>query len=187
MKLLVLRSWVNAPASRTIVLFGIATLGISILLFFIAAAVLPVSGYDGATQLIWIPSFRSLLDSGSMIPRWLPNSFNGLGSPTFYFYPPLAYYLCSALSAVTTISETRLLHNLVAVLACIGSIPFVVLLLKELGADSRAAFPCCVRRGCDHHHVPDRAGVFIQAALAGFQPDESCDRIQEDIFHPHAL
>lgn len=29
---------------------------------------------------------------GIVYPRWLADSFNGLGAPTFYFYPPLAFW-----------------------------------------------------------------------------------------------
>ena len=42
---------------------------------------------------VWVAQFAEGLGRGELYPRWLPRSFEGLGSPTFYFYPPLAFYL----------------------------------------------------------------------------------------------
>ncbi len=54
-------------------------------------------GYD----LEWSGQFSRLVLSGEAYPRWMPASFNGLGSPAFYFYPPLAFFATAAVSAVS--------------------------------------------------------------------------------------
>jgi hypothetical protein len=39
----------------------------------------------------WGEQFPALMREGTLYPRWLPQSWDGLGSPTFYFYSPLFY------------------------------------------------------------------------------------------------
>lgn len=46
---------------------------------------------------VWASQFSELLREGTLYPRWLPWSHDGLGSPVFYYYPPLAFYLTGAL------------------------------------------------------------------------------------------
>ena len=41
---------------------------------------------------VWAKQFSAELARGQIYPRWLPESFSGLGAPVFYFYPPLAFY-----------------------------------------------------------------------------------------------
>ena len=44
---------------------------------------------------VWLDQFAKQLGQGILYPRWLPLSHGGLGSPVFYYYPPLAFYLGS--------------------------------------------------------------------------------------------
>jgi hypothetical protein len=44
---------------------------------------------------VWLEQFASELGNGVLYPRWLPLSHDGLGSPVFYYYPPLAFYAAS--------------------------------------------------------------------------------------------
>ncbi len=55
------------------------------------------SGYD----YVWAKQFAELTLSGELYPRWLPGSFGGLGSPTFIFYPPLAFFIDALVNVVT--------------------------------------------------------------------------------------
>lgn len=41
---------------------------------------------------VWLDQFAKELAKGNLYPRWLPLSHGGLGSPVFYYYPPLAFY-----------------------------------------------------------------------------------------------
>ncbi len=64
-----------------------------------AALVLPTA--VGPTPLhnswwidwVWADQFTAELKAGNMYPRWLPKSHDGLGSPVFYYYPPVAFYV----------------------------------------------------------------------------------------------
>jgi len=58
-------------------------------------------GLKGMTDLtihmLWLQHFSKQLSEGIWYPRWLAGTNFGYGSPTFVFYPPLAYYIGSAL------------------------------------------------------------------------------------------
>ena len=70
----------------------------------ILALILVFRGGFGPTVLqgdltihwVWADQFAAELARGVLYPRWLPNSDAGLGTPVFYFYPPIAFYLTSA-------------------------------------------------------------------------------------------
>lgn len=49
----------------------------------------------------WAAQFADQFRAGIVYPRALPDSFDHLGGPTFYFYPPLAFWVDALLSAVT--------------------------------------------------------------------------------------
>jgi len=48
----------------------------------------------------WVLEFSDALKRGEFPPRWLDGGFNGLGSPSFYYYPPLAFYVTSMARAL---------------------------------------------------------------------------------------
>ncbi|KAA9019582.1 integral membrane-like protein [Sphingobium limneticum] len=50
-------------------------------------------------SLIWTEQFGRAMAAGNLYPRWLPDSFQGLGSPAFYFYPPAPYWLAGGIRA----------------------------------------------------------------------------------------
>jgi len=52
-------------------------------------------------NLTWAAQFSEQFRAGILYPRWLPQSFDGLGSPTFYFYPPLSFWLDAVVRLVT--------------------------------------------------------------------------------------
>lgn len=57
--------------------------------------------HSSPQNLTWAAQFADLFRAGILYPRWLPASFEGLGSPTFYFYPPIAFWVDAVLSVVT--------------------------------------------------------------------------------------
>jgi hypothetical protein len=46
-------------------------------------------------NLTWPEQFIELFRGGALYPRWLPRSWGGMGSPVFYFYPPLFFWVTS--------------------------------------------------------------------------------------------
>lgn len=77
-------------------------------LFAIVAAIVMMPafllqpGYSHSVyyNFIWTSQFGTEIAQGNLYPRWLPDSFSGIGSPAFYFYPPLAYWISGTLDAV---------------------------------------------------------------------------------------
>jgi 6-pyruvoyl-tetrahydropterin synthase related domain len=50
---------------------------------------------DAIRHASWQKSFTTQLENGEWYPRWLEDSNGGLGSPTFFFYPPIPSYAAS--------------------------------------------------------------------------------------------
>lgn len=60
----------------------------------------PGATHSHLYNYVWTSQFGAAMQAGDLYPRWLPDSFEGLGSPTFYFYPPIAYWVSGALDAI---------------------------------------------------------------------------------------
>ncbi len=73
-----------------VILLGLFTLAILI-------SGVPLVGYDAYFHLNNLAQYVNLREAGTVIPRWTPNTYFGFGSATFYFYPPLTYWLASVL------------------------------------------------------------------------------------------
>lgn len=58
------------------------------------------ASHSSVYNYIWTTEFADAFSAGKFYPRWLPDSFEGLGSPTFYFYPPLAYWVSGSFAAM---------------------------------------------------------------------------------------
>ncbi len=56
---------------------------------------------SSAQNVLWADQFSAQFRAGILYPRWMPDSFDGLGAPTFYFYPPLPFWIDALLSVVT--------------------------------------------------------------------------------------
>jgi hypothetical protein len=52
-------------------------------------------------NLLWPEQFAALFREGHLYPRWLPHAWGGLGNPTFYFYPPLFFWVTALIDAAT--------------------------------------------------------------------------------------
>ena len=56
-----------------------------------------VRGHSYPLNLVWHEGFVSALRHGTLYPRWLTTSNQGLGAPSFYFYAPLPFAVSSLL------------------------------------------------------------------------------------------
>ena len=55
----------------------------------------PANGWDSRYHAIAGRLFSTQLWAGDIYPRWLMNSNSGAGSPHFFFYAPLAFYIAA--------------------------------------------------------------------------------------------
>lgn len=58
---------------------------------------IPFLSDDGVLHALWYTHFSEQLWSGDFYPRWLINMNGGMGSPVFFYYPPVPYFLTSIL------------------------------------------------------------------------------------------
>ena len=80
----------NVPAKHAA---AIVTLAIALT---VPALLSPQMTHDSFwIDWVWADQFTAELAKGNFYPRWLPLSHGGLGSPVFYYYPPLAFYACA--------------------------------------------------------------------------------------------
>ena len=70
-------------------------------LLILPAMLSPIKLHDSFwIDWVWVDQFGDQLRQGVLYPRWLPASHDGLGSPVFYYYPPLAFYPAGLLAAL---------------------------------------------------------------------------------------
>ena len=77
--------------------------------FAVAAAVLllpslllgTMNSHSSPQNLTWAAQFADQFRAGNPYPRWLADSFDRLGGPAFYFYPPSGFWVDALLSVVT--------------------------------------------------------------------------------------
>lgn len=69
---------------------------------------------------VWSSRFIDELRGGTLYPRWLSGSFDGLGAPVFYFYAPLPFYVVGVLGLGGLGAYPALMTAFVAALAGSG-------------------------------------------------------------------
>lgn len=114
-------------------------------------------------NIVWADQWRELVAAGDVYPRWLPRSWDAMGSPTFYFYPPLFFWAAAAFDLLTLRAlETGALLSLTgaAILAASGLAMRRWLLARSL---PRAALVGAVLYMLAPYHLYD---LFARGALA---------------------
>ncbi len=82
------RWFAPSPKSATLALLLLASAGMA------PVFVWGVSDSDSFRfNYIWLRQFADAVSWHQPYPRWLSASFSGWGSPAFYFYPPLAFFI----------------------------------------------------------------------------------------------
>lgn len=117
-------------------------------------------------NLTWAAQFSDQVLAGRLYPRWLPESFGGLGAPTFYFYPPLAFWV-DALVRVVTIdllsTSWRLSLTSAALLFASGVAMHAWLRLQDV--ERRTALIGALAYMAAPYHLIDH---YLRGALAEF-------------------
>src|SRR5690349_15300276 len=62
-------------------------------------------GHDTDEHLNFTRYFGEQFWGGEWYPRWLMGMNHGLGSPTFFVYPPLPSYVCALLEPVAKVGH----------------------------------------------------------------------------------
>lgn len=80
---------------------AIALLIAAVLLMVPSLILGTLPSHSAAHNLAWAGQFADQFRAGVFYPRWMADSFEGLGGPAFYFYPPLPFWLDALVSVVT--------------------------------------------------------------------------------------
>ncbi|WP_240036357.1 hypothetical protein [Aeromonas hydrophila] len=135
----------------------------------LAAAALVAGGSQGHDQFHHLLSghyFALQLWQGELYPRWLMAMNCGFGSPTFFFYPPLPYYV-SALFAGPHPLAHQAIYTLLwsASLALLLSGLFTYLWLRRFSTSGRALATSLIYLALPYHLALD---LYARFALAEF-------------------
>lgn len=68
------------------------------------------AGSDTVFHASWYRHFSEQFWAGELYPRWLAGMNQGLGSPVFFYYPPLSHYLTSLLGLFVPAGDHGLRH-----------------------------------------------------------------------------
>ena len=121
----------------------------------------PVIGHDAYVHLNWLDQFTRIYKEGICYPRWLPDSFGGFGSPTFYFYPPLPYWVAGVIHSECAVSASCL-YNILSLVGSLGACGTAWLLLREYSAKKLVVLTGALAYGFLGYHLCD---VFVRDAL----------------------
>jgi hypothetical protein len=121
----------------------------------------PVIGDDSDVHPLWLDQFTRMVDLGVAYPRWLPDSFAGFGAATFYFYPPLPFWVASLLRGVYPF-QIDYLYNLLSCSAGIVSVGTAWLFLRGYSASKLWRLTGALLYGFATYRFAD---VFIRNAL----------------------
>ncbi|HEX5316315.1 MAG TPA: hypothetical protein VFX22_06660, partial [Candidatus Kapabacteria bacterium] len=91
-------------------------------------------GVDGQSQLNLLREFTGLVFHGVLLPRWVPDGVFGFGIGSFYFYPPVAFYLSSLVRLITGSTDTQFLFQMTGLVATVITFFAARPLFRALGA-----------------------------------------------------
>jgi hypothetical protein len=121
---------------------------------------------NAAWNLNWADQFARQVQAGILYPRWLADSFHGLGAPTFYFYPPLPFWI-DALVSVVTLDVLSVSHRLAvsaAVILWLSGLAMHRWLLAEAGRPVPALMGAVLYMAAPYHLVDH----YMRGAFAEF-------------------
>ena len=126
----------------------------------------PFHGDDAVTHAGWYVHFSQQFWSGDLYPRWLAGMNSGLGSPVFYYYPPVPYFLTSLLKPFfSTDSFGWYQLGVSASLAMIFSGLFAYLWLKQLVNERSALIASVLYMASPYHLASD---LYIRFSFAEY-------------------
>ena len=123
-----------------------------------------MNGHDFFFHVIFSHHFTEQFWNGDLYPRWMLNMNTGFGSPTFFFYAPLPYYITSLFSLLFNLNSAdcdALLFS--ASFALILSGITVYFWLKEFTSTQFALILAIIYMVLPYHFVVD---LYIRFAFA---------------------
>lgn len=126
----------------------------------------PTNTHDGLYHAMWARAFADQFLGGDLYPRWLLNLNGGLGSPAFFYYPPLPYWILSFLQLLLPAKATAWQAlGLSSTLGLAFSGLFMLLWLRRITSVWPAAVAAILYMAMPYHLHTD---IFIRGAYAEF-------------------
>ena len=150
-------------------LFPVVVIAAAGLIFTIPVIIygIPFFSDDGVSHhALWYIHFSSQLWAGDFYPRWLMGMNEGLGSPVFYYYPPVPFFLTSLLKPLFP-GDLNGWHQLglSASLALIASGSCTYLWLKHLTDRNSALLAAILYMATPYHLAAD---LYIRGSFAEY-------------------
>jgi len=114
-------------------------MAVVVFLLILDAVLRRAVGTDAMNQQYWLSDYSHLVLSGTLLPRWIPTGFHNLGAPSFYFYPPLAFWLAAPVRAITGIHSGSGLFQTLSLLSVAASFFTARMFLKRIAVSKYRA------------------------------------------------
>ncbi len=148
---------------RHFIIIGVAGFILTLPVLFFGA---PFQGDDAITHAGWYIHFSEQFWSGDNYPRWLIGMNGGLGSPVFFYYPPVPYFLTSLLKPFFSNDPFGWYQlGVSASVATISSGLFSYLWLKQLVNERSALIASILYMTGPYHLASD---LYIRFAFAEY-------------------
>jgi len=124
-------------------------------------------------NLAWAAQFSDQFRAGVLYPRWLPESYDGLGSVTFYFYPPIAFWAAALPSVLTlgTLSPSYCLSLASLLLLWVSGVAMRAWLRAVMASPRTALYGALAYMAAPYHLVDHYyRGAFAEFAAYAVLP-----------------
>ena len=150
-------------------LLSIAIVGITVTLPLILFG-LPYDSDDGVAHFLYQENFALQFWEGEVYPRWLSFINGGFGGPTFFYYPPLSYYITCVFGLLPTNSWHHLGLSTSFGLILSGSAAFIW--LREISGQRQAVLAAMLYMLAPYHINFDiyARGAFAEAYAFVWMP-----------------
>lgn len=126
----------------------------------------PFLSDDGVTHSLWYTHFSAQFWAGDLYPRWLQGMNYGLGSPVFFYYPPVPYFLTSLLKPLfANDAQGWQQLGVSASLALIASGLCAYLWLKEMTERTAALIAAILYMTMPYHLAAD---LYVRGVVGEF-------------------
>ena len=119
-----------------------------------------IVGHSSALNVNWTEGFAQQIVQGNVYPRWLPSMTGGAGSPVFYFYGPLPFFVATPFELLTGHSTVAVVCTSITLLVFSG---FACFLLCSFYANTYSALTASlIYMVLPYHFATD---IWMRAAL----------------------